>query len=187
MNQELPSRSAAVSLAERIHQGDRSAEDQLVAEYHRGVFLMALTRTRDPEAAREIAQETMASVLPALRDGKLREQEKLAAFICGTGRNLIHDHLRDRTLPRQAAAELHKARFVDPAEALERAERVKLMHQALQRLSAIDRKILLMTLVDGLKSGEIAARLGMGQARVRQRKSRAVRKIVGLVKKMSRT
>ena len=44
-------------------------------------------------------------------------------------------------------------------EQIEDAERARLVHLALQRLGQDDRKILLMTLVEGHKPGEIAATL----------------------------
>ena len=70
---------------------------------------------------------------------------------------------------------------------LEDAERVRLVHQALERLGQEDRKILWMTLVEGRNSGEIAVALGLSSEVVRTRKLRATRKVSDLVKKMSRT
>jgi RNA polymerase sigma factor (sigma-70 family) len=50
--------------------------------------------------------------------------------------------------------------------------------RALELLNGRDRQILWMSLVEGLKPGEIAARLGVSSTLVRQRKCRALRAIV---------
>ena len=173
------------SLVERIGKGDPSAEEEFVRLFRDRVFVMALARTRDREAAHELAQDVMMAVVQALRNGQVRESQRLAAFVHGTARNLVNNHLRARGqqpkedhLPPDLAA-------ADPAESLETAEQVRLVRRALERLDATDRKILLMVLVEGWKLGEIAARLGLTPEAVRQRKSRAVRKVTELVRKLS--
>src|SRR5438132_3335638 len=83
---------AEVTLAERIRAGDRSAEDELVNTYRRGVFVIAVARTRDREAARDLTQEVLIAILEALLDGQLRELAKLSALIKGTARNLHNNY-----------------------------------------------------------------------------------------------
>ena len=51
-------------------------------------------RTRDREFARDLAQDVLMHVLTALRDGQLRDQERLAAFVYGTARNVMNNYLR---------------------------------------------------------------------------------------------
>src|SRR5258705_10002348 len=81
-------------LTDRVRQGDSSAEEELSMHFHPRIVAMAVVRLRDPEAAREIAQEALLAVLVALREGKLREPEKLPAFVSGTVRNLANNHFR---------------------------------------------------------------------------------------------
>jgi RNA polymerase sigma factor (sigma-70 family) len=176
------------SLAERIRQGDASAETELVHEFTHRIFVMGLVRTHDPEAARELVQDALVAVIGALRKGQLQDADKLAAFVYGTTRNLINNQFRTESQkPRlePLSADLAQASF---AEQLEEAERTRLVHQALEHLGQDDRKILLMTLVEGRKPGEIAAALGLKSEVVRTRKLRAVKKVADLInKKMSRT
>jgi len=61
------------------------------------------------------------------------------------------------------------------------------VRQALAELEPTDREILQMTLVQGLKPGVIAAALGLSSEVVRQRKSRATKKVAGFVKSLSQT
>jgi RNA polymerase sigma-70 factor, ECF subfamily len=188
MSSVLPVPDDQAGLADRIRLGDRGAENALAAAFHDRVRLMALARTRDRELALDIAQETMADVLVALREGRLREQEKLAGFVYGTARNRISDHYR--TLgrrPREEPLEDEHPGGDASNDPLEQAERNAQVRGALGTLPAMDRRILLMTLVDGLKPGAIARRLSLSDEVVRARKSRAIRKVKEYVDGLSRT
>ncbi len=186
----LSARSAGElrSLAERIRHGDTSAETELVREFTQRIFVMSLVRTHDREIACELVQDVLMAVIGALRKGQLQDPDRLAAFVHGTARNLINNRLRNesqRPLMEPLPEDLAQASSI---EQLEDAERARLVHLALQRLGQDDRKILLMTLVEGHKPGEIAATLGLTPEVVRTRKLRAVKKLTDLIeKKMSRT
>jgi RNA polymerase sigma-70 factor, ECF subfamily len=174
------------ALAERIRSREPAAEEELVRLFSDRVMFLVLARTRDPEAARDVTQDVMLAVVRALREGHLREEERLAAFVYGTARNLINNYLRTRSrLPREDPidAGLHLASMPD---SVENSERVALVRRALGALDSTDRKILLLTLVEGLKPGEIAVRLGLTSEVVRTRKSRALKKTTERVKRLSR-
>ena len=85
------------SLAERIRGHEPSAEEELVRIFADRVRFFVLARTRDPEAARDLAQEVMLAVVRALRGEQLREPERLAGFVYGTARNLVNNYLRTRS------------------------------------------------------------------------------------------
>ncbi len=83
--------STAVSLAERIKAGDSAAEEELVTVYRRGVLALARARMRDLETAKDVTQTTLFEALKELRAGKLRESEKLSAYIASIAHNLINN------------------------------------------------------------------------------------------------
>jgi RNA polymerase sigma factor (sigma-70 family) len=175
------------SLADRIREGDAPAETELVHEFMHRIFVMAVVRTHDRDAAHELVQEVLMAVIGALRKGQLKDPEKLPAFVNGTARNLINNRLRMEGRRPPMAPLPEDLAQASSAEQFDDAERLKLVRQALERLGRDDRKILLMTLVEGLKPGEIAAALGLTSEVVRTRKLRAVKKITALMKeKMSR-
>ena len=184
----LTSAGGLRSLAERIYQGDTAAETELVHEFSHRIFVMGVVRTRDREAARDLVQDVLMAVIAALRKGQLQEADKLPAFVHGTARNLINNRLRNASqrppmepLPEDLAQTTTIAQLED-------AERVQLVHQALERLGQKDRSVLWMTLVEGRKPGEIAQALGLTSQVVRTRKLRAIKKVTELIeKKMSRT
>jgi DNA-directed RNA polymerase specialized sigma24 family protein len=68
---------------------------------------------------------------------------------------------------------------------VEDEERSQRALHAISSLDRVDRDILLLTLVEGLKPGAIAERLGLSNDVVRQRKQRATRRVVELVRPQS--
>jgi RNA polymerase sigma factor (sigma-70 family) len=174
------------SLAEGLRSRVPAAEQELVRLFADRVMFMALARTRDREAARDVAQDVMLAVFRAVRDGQLHESERLAAFVYGIARNLINNYLRTRT--RLKEDPLDAALPLSPqADTAETEERLGLVRRALRTLDLTDRTILLLTLVEGLKPGEIALRLGLTPEVVRTRKSRALKRTTERVKNLSRT
>jgi RNA polymerase sigma-70 factor (ECF subfamily) len=165
------------SLASRIQNGDPLAEEELVNTYRRTVLLIAAVRTRDPDGAKDLAQEVLLAVLKALRAGQIRDGERLSAFVQGTARNLINNYLRSRSRHPTVDIETVEVPTADPVEGIEAAERQRLMRQELAKYSVTDQKILLLSLVDGHPLNEVAERLNLSHDAVRARKSRLIRKI----------
>lgn len=177
--------SGIAMLAERLRLGDVAAEEELVASFYEKVYFMALGRTRDRESARDLAQETILTVLRALREGRLQDPERLAGYVCGTARNLIRDQQRSAR-PRERCAELQPSVAPSPEQDAERSEEQFLVRRAMRELSAPDRLVLLLTLVDGLSPTEIAERLGLKPEAIRQRKARAIQRAKALLVRVSR-
>jgi len=174
------------TLSDRLCHEDSAAEDVFVRLFGPRIRIVALARTRDPEAARELTQDILMAALSGVRKGLLREGGRLAAFVYGIARNQINNHFRVlRRRPDERPVEEADAVY-DPAEAIEHGERMARVRRALSLLSAGDRRILLLTLVDGLKPTDIATRLGLSSEVVRARKSRALKKIMDHVRSLSR-
>jgi RNA polymerase sigma factor (sigma-70 family) len=166
------------ALAQRIWKGDRAAEAELVGLYCDCVFAMALSRTHDRDTARELMDEVLMAVITALRRNGVRNPGQLGGFVRGTAANIINGHMRAarrslRTVPLDVDVVGE-----DPTEEYEQQDLRLLAHDALALLNSRDRQILEMSLLEGLKPGEIAARLGMSSMLVRQRKCRALRAII---------
>ena len=174
-------------LANRVRQGDSSAEEELGVHFHPRILAMAVVRLRDPEAAREIAQEVLLAVLVALREGKVREPEKLPAFVSGTARNLVNNHFRSlREQPNTVALDPETPSAVNAATEAELAEQRRTVRGALEHIDPRDRVILLLTLVEGMNPREIASRVGLSAENVRTRKMRAIRQVTEDLRKLSR-
>ncbi len=174
-------------LAERIRQGDPAAENRLVRHFHGRVLAMALVRTRDREAARELANDVLMAAIEALRRGSVHDTARLGAFIHGIAVNLVNNHLR--ALIRRPRGEPLGEDLAGPDEGrrLERDSDRALVQRLIAELPERDRRILTLTLVDGLRSGEIAARMGLAHDVVRQAKSRAIRRLQEMLRTLSRS
>jgi RNA polymerase sigma-70 factor (ECF subfamily) len=177
----------SLTLAARIAQGDPDAETELVAAFASRVYAMAVVRTRNHEASRDLAQDVLWAVVRALRDGQLRDTSRLAAFVCGTARNLINNYVRSEVRARHVADRAGQSWSASPKQLAYEQERLFIVREAVGKLDAGDREIVTLTLVDGLKPGEIAERLGLSSDVVRQRKVRAIRKVIAILTSGSQT
>ena len=94
-------------LARRIGAGDRQAEGLLVQTYQRPLLEILRHRTRDPELALDLLQDTLAIIIERLRGEGLENPEKLVPFMHRTAHNLVIAHFRKETRRRtQADTEL---------------------------------------------------------------------------------
>jgi DNA-directed RNA polymerase specialized sigma24 family protein len=129
-----------LTLAERIRNHDPIAEEELVRAFSSRIAFLVFVRTRDREAARDLTQDVLMAVVVALRDGHLREPERLAGFVFGTARNVVNEYLRTRS--RQPREDPIDAGF-DVAtipDTLEDTERAALVRRALGAVDSTDRK-----------------------------------------------
>lgn len=179
----------AATLPERVRLGEAAAEAELVTAFRPGLVVMLYLRTRDRGLAEELAHDVLLAVLEALRAGKLREAERLGGFVHGTARNLMNNHFRRKSAaPTLEPLDAHIERLpTAPAEDREVHERRAVVRRAIEELEGQDRSVLSLTLVEGLKPGEIAARLGVSPEAVRMRKSRALRRVTERVGALLRT
>jgi RNA polymerase sigma-70 factor (ECF subfamily) len=169
-----------------IASGDPEAEQTFVQQYLPKVRAMLLARTRNPELAADLQQDVMVEAICALRRGQLRKAAKLSAFVLGIARNLLNAHFQN------AIRQPVSLEFPDDLpdltavmDTIAEQERQVLAQRAISELVPVDQSILQLTLVEGLKPGVIAKRLGLSPDVVRQRKVRAIRKVVDFVSKLS--
>ena len=87
---------AAISLVERIGNGDGAAEQALVERYSRALLFMLRRRCGDPELANDLHQDVFRIVIERLRGRGIKEPARLAGFIQSTGRNLLIGVIRRR-------------------------------------------------------------------------------------------
>ena len=154
-------------------------------QFAQRIFIMACVRTRDREVSRDLVQDVMLAVICSLRKGQLQDAEKLAAFVHGTARNLINNHFRgksQKSVEEPLTGDFAHAGF---EAQMEDAQRLRLVQRAMGQMGPEETRILLMTLVEGMKPGEIAIELGLTPEVVRTRKLRAMRKITDVIRNMS--
>lgn len=172
-------------IAVAIASGHKEAEQELVLRYMGPVRAMLLARSRNPDLSADLQQEVMIEAICALRRGQLRDPSRLSAFVLGIARNVLNNHLRanQRTEALDLPEDLPDLRA--SAERLEEREWQETALRAIEALDGVDRSILQMTLVDGMKPGAIARQLQLNPDVVRQRKLRATRRIIQMVRTAS--
>jgi RNA polymerase sigma-70 factor (ECF subfamily) len=136
----------AGQLVARILAGEKSAEDELVQQYSRGVSIILNRATGDRSVSEDLSQETFQIVLEKIRRGEIREPDRLSGFICSLARNLASDHFRkSRRLEGFAdpdEAELIPESSPSQLDRLLMQEKSKMVRKLLQEMSERDRQIL---------------------------------------------
>jgi RNA polymerase sigma factor (sigma-70 family) len=174
-------------LVRAIAEGDPDAERAFAERYLRPIRVMLLTRSRNPDLTADLLQDVMIEAICGLRRGQLRDPEKLSAFVSGIARNKLNNYYRAnrRTEPLDLPDDLPDLSCT--ADQVDEEQREGRAAEAIASLEPLDRAILQMTLVDGLKPGAIAQKLQLSPDVVRQRKLRATRRVIDLVRTSSQT
>jgi RNA polymerase sigma-70 factor (ECF subfamily) len=170
-------------MVERVAQGDRAAEAQLAEYLTPRLRVMMRAKTRDAELSRDLTQDAVIEVLKALRRGQLREPARLIAFVHGVARNVANNYVRTRR--DDTGHEPLSDLLAQPLDEVDAHERRDLVTRGLAQISPSDREILDLVLLEGLKPGEIAARMGLAPEVVRTRKSRALKRILTALKRLT--
>jgi RNA polymerase sigma-70 factor (ECF subfamily) len=177
--------SESARLVQAISAGNLDAEREFATRYLPPVRAMLLARLRDPDVADDLKQDVLIESICALRRGRIQDPEKLSQFVMGIARNCLNNYFRSS----------HRVALVDLPENLpaisstesdrDERDREQRAFQAIQSLDPLDRTILQMTLVDGLKPGIIAEQLHLSPDVVRQRKLRATRRVIDFIRRQS--
>jgi len=159
----------STELVKRIGQGDRRAEEELVRRYQRGLIYLLRRRTRDPQLALDLAQDTFRIAIEKLRRSPIEQVERVAGYLRATALNLAiadgrKDSRRATTADSDAvdAAADHAAGPFDhvSAEQVQRIVRKLLDELPVQR----DREILVRTYLEDEDKSSICEALGVDSA-----------------------
>jgi len=173
-------------LVRALAEGNPEAEREFALRFLPRVRAMLRARLRNSEQATDLVQDVMIESICALRRGQLREPSKLTAFVLAIARNVLYSHFSDvKRTPEslEFPDDLPDLRSV--SDDLEMEQRRILAMRAIAGLDPDDKMILHLTLVDGLKPGVIAQKLGLSPEVVRQRKVRATRRVAEFVAERS--
>jgi len=162
--------AGVAALAIRARSGDRHAQraiyDRNAPRIHR--FVVDLLRDRD--SARDAVQDTFIRVFQGLH--ALEDPARLVGWIFGIARRVCLEHKRALTRRRQDAAPPEHAELLahngpSPEKALADAESAAMLEQALDKLSADRRTLLLLRCDHMLSYEEIATAMGFSLAKVK--------------------
>jgi RNA polymerase sigma factor (sigma-70 family) len=168
---------------ERVQAGDPAAEEELVRELRRRVFVVLMARMGDAEAAKELTQDVLMAVLDAIRKNRIDNPERVAAFAHGVARNLANNHIRMRAQAPTLVELTDASAWADAEEEAVMAERRQMVRMAIAELDETDRRVVTLSIVEGCSAPEVSARLGLSPDAVRARKSRALKRLTERLQK----
>ncbi len=157
--------------------GCEQAYTRIIVASQNTVTAVALAITRDPTASEDIAQEAFLSAWHHLP--RLKNPSSFLPWLRQITRNLAHDHLRGRRnrMLDGEVADIAIQNAADPdgcplQQALD-AERGAVAADLISELPADSREALLLYYREGQSSKQVAMLLGLSDAAVRKRLSRA--------------
>ncbi len=159
-------------LVERARHGHHQAFGVLVKRYERKLIRVLTRLVRDPEQARDLAQETFWRVYQRL--DQFDASRRFGPWLFRVGVNLGLDWLRRLKLENAVLSNhlgaIGRAGFhpADP-DPLVRAELAQEVHFVLSRLPASYRTILILRDIEGFTTSEVAAIVGRREPTVRWR------------------
>jgi RNA polymerase sigma-70 factor, ECF subfamily len=125
-------------LVGRIKAGERQAEVELVERYSRCVKIIISREVSDTAVADDLYQEIFWTVIEKVRQGSVREPEKLSGFVCGVARNHVMHYFR-RAARREISIENEQAIHLplaapDQLKELLQKEKADLVWQVLKEM-----------------------------------------------------
>ena len=82
------------SYVERLRAGDFRTQEHFVAYFSELIQLKLRSRLRSPQAIEDVRQETFTRVFAAVQAGKVRQPERLGAFVNSMCNNVLLEHYR---------------------------------------------------------------------------------------------
>lgn len=161
-------------LVQQIAAGNgRDAESELFRRMAPRVRLYGLRHLRDRAAAEDLMQQVLITTLEALRQGRLREPEKLASFVLGTCRMTVLNLRRGAHRRAELMAQF-KAVLPTYAQPAEPPCDLDQLARCVQSLKERERSVVVMTFYDEQSGEDIADWLGISAANLRVIRHRAI-------------
>jgi RNA polymerase sigma-70 factor (ECF subfamily) len=165
------------TLLDRCRRGDELAWEALVRRLQGRVFGVACHYLRDREEARDVAQEAFVRIYRNL--DRFEADGNFIAWALRITRNCAIDRVRHLgARPALDDAEVDEQRVASDTQAAPDVdamlnERQRLLYRALDLMSAVNREMILLKDIQGLKQREIAEMLSLPLGTVKTRSMRA--------------
>jgi RNA polymerase sigma-70 factor (ECF subfamily) len=171
-------------LARRTAGGDREAQAELYRRLAPRVRLYGLRHLRDAAGADDLVQDVLLVTFDSLREGKVREPERLASYVLGTCRRVVAGWRRGAERRRQLL-ERHGEQLVPaPAEAFEPLDLERLT-RCLTGLSERERTVVVLSFYAERDAEAIGTELGLTAGNVRVVRHRALSRLRGCMEAAS--
>jgi RNA polymerase sigma-70 factor (ECF subfamily) len=169
-------RAGEGDLARRLAGGDREAEAELFRRLAPRVRLYGLRHLRDAAAADDLVQEVLVMTFDGLREGKVREPEKLASYVLGTCRKVVAGWRRGAQR-RERLLALHGQQLVPPDVAPEEPLDLDRLSRCLTALAERERTVVVLSFYAERDAEAIGSELGLSAGNVRVVRHRALQRL----------
>jgi len=133
------------SYVERLQAGDFRTQEHFVAYFSELIQLKLRSRLNSPQAIEDVRQETFTRVFAALRGGKIRQPERLGAFVNSMCNNVLLEHYRassrDSSLDDEEQEDF-PAKNVDVLGAIAAKQMGEKIREILEEMPERDRRLL---------------------------------------------
>jgi RNA polymerase sigma factor (sigma-70 family) len=158
------------TLIEASRGGDRTAFAQIIERYQRAVYAVAYSGVRDRALADDVTQDTF--VIAWRRLGELRDDQRLAAWLCGIARNRARDVRRQTWRETAGEVDVSVAHSTTPFDELSEVESEQIVATALGQVPDVYREPLVLYYYEERSVDDVARSLGISPATTNKRLSR---------------
>jgi RNA polymerase sigma factor (sigma-70 family) len=173
------------SLMLAVREGDVEKLGVLFERYHRQLFNFLFRLTGNRHLSEDLVQEVFVRILKYRHT--YRNESQFTTWMFQIARNARIDYLRQSS-PEEANVDEHAAEFVSPAptpaESVEKQDEIRIILEALAKLSEERREVLLLRGFHGLKFEEIAEVTACSVNTIKGRAFRAIRELRAAVQKL---
>jgi RNA polymerase sigma-70 factor (ECF subfamily) len=171
----LPTQSDE-ALASRASRGDREAEGALIRRLYPGVHALASRMLRNPESARDAAQEAFLRAFSRL--DQFDGHHRFSAWLFKILVNVIRDEARrGRTAPIDGEPDLSPGAAPSPGDVIIRQEEIENVRAHIAALPAGMRLAVLLHFQEGLNGREVAYALGITHQAARLKICRGIARV----------
>ena len=166
-------------LARAFAAGDDLAFAALYSRYKQPVYVFALRMLREPDRAKDAFQSTFLKTFECRTE--LARVVRLRSWIFTVARNFCLNELRRRKTIDDSYEDMDELPGEDHGAILDREDEARLLMEAIGRLKAEYREVLLLREYEDLPYDEIAAVTGSTESAVKSRLFRARQQLHGML------
>jgi RNA polymerase sigma-70 factor, ECF subfamily len=158
------------SYVERLQAGDFRTQEHFVAYFSELIQLKLRSRLNSPQAIEDVRQETFTRVFAALRDGKIRQPDRLGAFVNSMCNNVLLEHYRsssrDDSLDDEEQPEIPAAN-IDVLGAIANQQMAERIRKILDEMPERDRRLLRDVFLEERDKDEVCSDFGVDREYLR--------------------